>query len=64
MSAFRRAFRLEKRLRGTIADAAYPKPQTLISRWSLLGCHGISSVKEGLGRPKNRFGSSLLNNGS
>jgi hypothetical protein len=51
MSAFRRAFRLEKRLRGTIADAAYPKPQTLISRWSLLGCHGISSVKEGLGRP-------------
>jgi hypothetical protein len=47
MSALRRAFRLEKPLRGTIADAAHPKPQTLISRWNLLGCHGISSVKNG-----------------
>jgi hypothetical protein len=52
MSAFRRTFRLEKPLRGTIADAAHPKPQTLISRWNLLGCHGIASVKEGFGRPQ------------
>jgi hypothetical protein len=26
--------------------------QPLISRWNLLGCHRISSVKEGLGRPQ------------
>jgi hypothetical protein len=74
MSALRRAFRLEKRLsvekppsvkkpwRRTIADPARPESQTLISARNLLGCHGISSVKEGLGR--NRFGSSPLSNGS
>jgi len=52
MSGLRRTFRLEKPLRGGIADAAHPKPQTLISRWNLLGCHGISSVNGGLGRPQ------------
>jgi hypothetical protein len=73
MSALRRAFRLEKRLsverpsvkkpwQRTIADPARPESQTLISARNLLGCHGISSVKEGLGR--NRFGSSPLSNGS
>jgi len=51
MSALRRAFRLEKPLRGTISGPARPKPQALISAWNLVGCHGISSVKEGLGRP-------------
>jgi hypothetical protein len=28
----------------------------------LVACHGISSVKKGLGRPQNRFGSSPLSN--
>jgi hypothetical protein len=57
MSALRRTFRLEKRasakkaLRRTNADPRRPKPQTLISARNLLGCHGISSVKCGLGRP-------------
>jgi hypothetical protein len=57
MSALRRAFRLEKRdsvtraLRRTNTDPRRPKPQTLISARNLLGCHGISSVKCGLGRP-------------
>ena len=41
-----------------------PSPQTLISERNLLGCHGISSVKEGLGRPQIRFGSSPLSNGT
>jgi len=63
MSGLRRTFRLEKPLRGSIADAAHPKPQALISRWNLLGCHGISSVNGGLGRPPIRFGSSPLSNG-
>jgi hypothetical protein len=40
-----------------------PSPQALISGRNLLGCHGISSVKEGLGRPQIRFGSSSLSNG-
>jgi hypothetical protein len=74
MSALRRAFRLEKRpsvrkhrsvkklWRRAIVDPARPESQTLISAWNLLGCHGISSVKKGLGR--NRFGSSPLSNGS
>jgi hypothetical protein len=35
-----------------IADPGRPKPQTLISRRNLVACHGISSVKKGLGRPK------------
>jgi hypothetical protein len=39
-------------------------PQTLFSGRNLLGCHGFSSVKEGLGRPQNRFGSSSLSNGT
>src|ERR1700737_3935137 len=56
MSALRRAFRLEKPLRGTIADAAHPKPQTLISRWNLVGCHGISSVIGGLAGPQTGSG--------
>jgi hypothetical protein len=63
MSALRRAFRLEKRFsvekpirlkktwQGTMTDPRRPKPQTLISARNLLGCHGISSVKWGLGRP-------------
>jgi hypothetical protein len=40
------------------------KPQTLIFRRNWLGCHVISSVKEGLASPKNRFGSSPLSNGT
>jgi hypothetical protein len=41
MSALRRAFPREKPPRRTIADPALPLAQTLISRWNLLGCHGI-----------------------
>src|SRR5260370_26103830 len=63
ISALRRAIRLEKPLQGTIADPARPGSQTLISRWNLVGCHGTSSVKRGLGRPLKRFGSSPLSNG-
>ncbi len=64
ISAHRRAVRLEKPLQGTIADPARPGPQTLISRWNLVGCHGTSSVKKrGRGRPLKRFGSSPLTNG-
>ncbi len=47
ISALRRAVRLEKPVQGTIADPARPGSQTLISRWNLVGCHGISSVKKG-----------------
>ena len=63
ISALCRAFPAKKPLRGAIA---VPRacPQTLISGRNLLGCHGISSVKEGLGRPQNRFGSSPLSNGT
>src|SRR5216684_2379880 len=75
ISALRRAFGPEtpfpvkkpilvKARRGMMADPARPPSHPLISRWNLLGCHGISSVKEGLGRPPNRFGSSSLSNGS
>jgi hypothetical protein len=42
----------ERPWRGMIADPARPKPQTLISVRNLVGCHGISSVKWGLGRPQ------------
>jgi hypothetical protein len=55
MSALRRAFPVEKPFpaekpilfkawRGTIADPGRPPPKILISRWNLVGCHGISSV--------------------
>jgi hypothetical protein len=50
--ALRRAFRPEKPVRRSIADAAPPNSQTLISARNLLGCHGISGVKEGLGHPR------------
>src|SRR5437867_1828637 len=47
ISRLRRAICLEKPVQGTIADPARPGSQTLISRWNLVGCHGISSVKKG-----------------
>jgi hypothetical protein len=50
--ALRAAFPVEKPLRGTVAAPARPTSQPLISRRNVLGCHGISSVKWGLGRPK------------
>src|SRR6266513_2833520 len=56
------AFRLERPQRGTIAGPVQPTSQPLISRWNMPGCHGISGVKAGLGRPLNRFGTSLLSN--
>jgi len=40
-----------------------PTRHPLFSRRNLLGCHRISDVKEGLGRPQFRFGSSSLSNG-
>jgi hypothetical protein len=43
IAALRGAFRLEKPLQGAIADPARPGSQTRISRWNLVGCHGISS---------------------
>ena len=51
ISALRRAFPAEKPRTGTIA-ASGPASRPLISRRNLLGCHGISSAKEGLGRPQ------------
>ena len=45
MPTLRRAFRLEKPIRGAIAGSGRPESQALISAWDLLGCHGISSVK-------------------
>jgi hypothetical protein len=44
-------FRPKKPLRGTIVIPR-ARLQPLISGRNLLGCHGFSSVKEGLGRPK------------
>jgi hypothetical protein len=58
------AFRPENPRRRMIADPVWPESHPLISRWNMKGCHGISSVKWGLGRPPNRFGSSPLSNGS
>jgi hypothetical protein len=52
MYALRPAFPVEKPPRGTIADPVCPIPQTLISRWNLLGCHGISSVNGASAVPK------------
>ena len=58
ISALRRAFRLEKAVvyeksrPSRMADPGRPKPQTLTSRRNLVACHGISSVKKGLGRPQ------------
>jgi hypothetical protein len=48
-------FPVEKRQ--TMATASRPGAQTLIFRRNWLGCHGISSVKEGLASPK--IGSAL-----
>ena len=63
ISALRRAFPAKKPLRRR--DRRFsPGLQTLISGRNLLGCHGISSAKEGLGRPQTRFGSSPLSNGT
>ena len=45
-------FRPEKPLARHDRRFPRPSPQTLISAWNLLGCHGISSVKKGLGRPQ------------
>jgi hypothetical protein len=51
ISALRRSFPAKKPLRGAIViPCACLQP--LISGRNLLGCHGFSSVKEGLGRPK------------
>jgi hypothetical protein len=49
--ALRRAFPAKKPRTGTIA-ASSPASRPLISGRNLLGCHGISSAKEGLGRPQ------------
>ena len=51
ISALRRAFPAKKPRTGTIA-ASGPASRPLISGRNLLGCHGISSAKEGLGRPQ------------
>ncbi|MEH2543877.1 hypothetical protein V1283_000522 [Bradyrhizobium sp. AZCC 2262] len=51
ISALRRAFLAKKPQTGTIA-ASGPASRPLISGRNLLGCHGISSAKEGLGRPQ------------
>jgi hypothetical protein len=51
ISALRRAFPAKKPLRGMNA-VPRPSPHPLFSGRNLLGCHGISSVKKGLGRPK------------
>src|SRR5258705_7428017 len=45
------AFPAEKPRTGTIA-ASGPTARPLSSGRNLLGCHGISSAKEGLGRPQ------------
>ena len=45
------AFRPEEPRRRRIADPVWPESHPLISRWNMKGCHGISSVKWGLGRP-------------
>ena len=51
ISALRQAFPAKKPRTGTIA-ASGPASRPLISGRNLLGCHGISSAKEGLGRPQ------------
>jgi hypothetical protein len=51
ISALRRAFPAKKPRTGTIA-AFGPASRPLISGRNLLGCHGISSAKDGLGRPQ------------
>jgi hypothetical protein len=51
ISALRRAFPAKKPRLDAIAVFG-PVPRPLISRRNLLGCHGISSAKEGLGRPQ------------
>jgi hypothetical protein len=61
--AFRQPFPAKKPSQGAIA-VSRPAQQTLISVRNLLACHGVSSVKEGLGRPKTRFGASPLSNGT
>jgi hypothetical protein len=33
-----------------LAGPAQPETHALMSRWNLLSCHGISSVKWGIGR--------------
>jgi hypothetical protein len=55
-------FPAKSREQGTIAASA--TLAALISRRNLLGCHGFSSAKEGLGRPQIRIGSSPLSNGT
>jgi hypothetical protein len=51
ISALRRPFPAKKPLRGTTA-VPRPRRQPLFSGRNVLGCHGISSVKKGLGRPQ------------
>src|SRR5437879_3114037 len=51
ISALRRAFPAKKPQAGTIAPSV-PASRPLISGRNLLGCHGNSSAKEGLGRPQ------------
>jgi hypothetical protein len=63
ISALRRSLPAKRPLRGAIV-VPRPSLQTLISERNLLGCHGFSGVKKGLGRPQFRFGSSSLSNGT
>jgi hypothetical protein len=63
ISALCRIFPAKKPLHDAIAISR-PTRHPLFSRRNLLGCHRISDVKEGLGRPQFRFGSSLLSNGT
>ena len=48
--------RLERRSRGRVWTSACPTPQTLVSAWNLMGCHGIragiSGVKQVSAVPK------------
>ena len=52
ISALRRAFPAEKPRARHDCRSLRPASRPLISGWNLLGCHGISSAKEGLGRPQ------------
>jgi hypothetical protein len=55
ISALRRAYPAKdpwKKARQGATAVPRPNLQTLISERNLLGCHGISNVKKGLGRPQ------------
>src|SRR5437868_10527951 len=59
-----RSFRLKNPVCGALAGPGRPKTLALKSRCNVLGCHGISSVKWGLGRPPKPVGCSSVSNGS